>query len=450
MDLKRSIQEKNQNTNVVIKTDEITIHITDIDASIDENELKCEIMKSKNILENHFRIISIRPTQSGNQTATIAMNRKIAEEVTNTGKIKIGWIQCRVRKRVSLQRCFRCHLFGHRKEDCSNEDRSNLCLKCTKTGHMAKDCPNEPACIAWRKLGQQQGASHPGMPKFLQSNLGRGRAAHDLAYATAIKRDVDILVVGEPNRKIAQNTQWIKDKRADVGILFLNKRLEVVEASSAEGYIRVSLKKCHIFCCYISPNICFDEFKRQVDKMMEDVRIHSGEKIIMGDINAKSPMWGSPTCDKRGEYWCEWMSTLNLNTLNDGKKPTFVRRDTESYIDITCSTQNIQKSITDWEILDCETLTEHQYICFSITTKNKKPQNPRRSKPICDWKIFKELATWRITDAVRTIEDLEKVMREVYRTSLTTTEKDRTPFWWTPDIGVKRQECLSPEEKPHG
>ncbi|KAG5875400.1 hypothetical protein JTB14_031374 [Gonioctena quinquepunctata] len=34
-------------------------------------------------------------------------------------------------------------------------------------------------------------------------------------------------------------------------------------------------------------------------------------------------------------------------------------------------------------------------------------------------------------------------MREVYRTSLTTTEKDRTPFWWTPDIGVKRQECLS-------
>ncbi|KAG5878869.1 hypothetical protein JTB14_005019 [Gonioctena quinquepunctata] len=90
MDLKRSIQEKNQNTNVVIKTDEITIHITDIDASIDENELKCEIMKSKNILENHFRIISIRPTQSGNQIATIAMNRKIAEEVTNTGKIKIG------------------------------------------------------------------------------------------------------------------------------------------------------------------------------------------------------------------------------------------------------------------------------------------------------------------------------------------------------------------------
>ncbi|KAG5899116.1 hypothetical protein JTB14_021619 [Gonioctena quinquepunctata] len=230
------------------------------------------------------------------------MNRKIAEEVTNTGKIKIGWIQCRVRKRVSLQRCFRCHLFGHRKEDCSNEDRSNLCLKCTKTGHMAKDCPNEPACIACkidghrvdqtkcpqyrklsgRKLGQQQGASHPGMPKFLQSNLGRGRAAHDLAYATAIKRDVDILVVGEPNRKITQNTQWIKDKRADVGILFLNKRLEVVEASSAEGYIRVSLKKCHIFCCYISPNICFDEFKRQVDKMMEDVRIHSGEKNNYG------------------------------------------------------------------------------------------------------------------------------------------------------------------------
>ncbi|KAG5893473.1 hypothetical protein JTB14_031251 [Gonioctena quinquepunctata] len=214
------------------------------------------------------------------------MNRKIAEEVM---KIKIGWIQCRVRKKVSLQIRLRCHLFGHRKEGCLKEGRSEVCLEYTRKGPIAKDCRNSPACIAckvhgdrldqtkcpqYRKLIRDEVrlvsttttatskrnsfmTNHPDsieneifkppafayvlvsvrasqLPitiEFLQNNSGRGRAAHDLAYTTAIKRNADILVVGEPNEKVIENTQWIKVKKADVAILFLNKKLEVVEAS---------------------------------------------------------------------------------------------------------------------------------------------------------------------------------------------------------------------------
>lgn len=145
--LKQTIQEKNDNTEVIIKTNESTIHITDIDASIDENELRKEIKETEGILENQVRIISMRPTQNGNQTATVALKREIATRIVNRGKIKIGWVLCRVRKRVSLLRCFRCHLFGHKKEECTQDDRTELCLKCTKSGHKAKDCQNTPACI---------------------------------------------------------------------------------------------------------------------------------------------------------------------------------------------------------------------------------------------------------------------------------------------------------------
>lgn len=37
--------------------------------------------------------------------------------------------------------------------------------------------------------------------RILQTNLGRGRASHDLAYAMICKRKADLLFVAEPNKK---------------------------------------------------------------------------------------------------------------------------------------------------------------------------------------------------------------------------------------------------------
>ncbi|KAJ8911493.1 hypothetical protein NQ315_010865 [Exocentrus adspersus] len=153
--LKQTIEEKNQNAEVMIKTDEVILHITDIDASYNPEELRNEIIKSENLQEHQARIISMRPSQNGNQTATVAMKRAAGLRVINRGKIKIGWINCRVRKRVNLLRCFRCHLFGHRKDDCKEKDRSNLCLKCLKSGHTAKDCNNIPACVVCNMEGHR-------------------------------------------------------------------------------------------------------------------------------------------------------------------------------------------------------------------------------------------------------------------------------------------------------
>lgn len=151
--LKQDIQQNNQDAEVVIKTNEITVHITDIDASIGKEELKEEIMKAENLLENQVNVISMRPTRNGNQTATVALKRDTARKVVKQGTIKIGWVHCRVRNRVSLQRCYRCHMFGHRKDECGYEDRSELCLKCTKPGHIARECKNTPMCVVCKKEG---------------------------------------------------------------------------------------------------------------------------------------------------------------------------------------------------------------------------------------------------------------------------------------------------------
>ncbi|CAH1960191.1 unnamed protein product [Acanthoscelides obtectus] len=38
--------------------------------------------------------------------------------------------------------------------------------------------------------------------RILQTNLGRETAAHDIAFATVAEYNIDLLVVGEPNKTI--------------------------------------------------------------------------------------------------------------------------------------------------------------------------------------------------------------------------------------------------------
>lgn len=277
--------------------------------------------------------------------------------------------------------------------------------------------------------------------KILQTNLGRARVPHDLAYATAIKKNVDILVVGEPNKRIVQANQWIKDKTEVVAVMFTNKNIQVSDIQTEDGYISVKLRKGYIYCCYFSPNISFEDFGKRVDRLMEDVGTKRGEKIIMGDINAKSPAWGSPIEDRRGEYWNEWMAALDLAVLNDGRKPTFIRGNTKSYIDVTCSTKQLQNEISNWEVLDEETATEHQYISFEIETRTKKAAKIR-NKYVCDWEVFKELSSWKIEKQSKRENDIETIIKDAYKTSLIKTENSRVPFWWNSEIRDKRSECL--------
>lgn len=138
--------------------------------------------------------------------------------------------------------------------------------------------------------------------KILQTNLGRGRAAHDLAYATAKQRGVGVLIVCEPNKTITKSSHWIKDERADVAVLFVNKRIPVTDTNVGKGYISIDFGRWVLYCCYLSPNIDMDEYTEKVDEIVNHMRSSKKEAVIAGDINAKSHLWESPTRDKKGDY----------------------------------------------------------------------------------------------------------------------------------------------------
>ncbi|KAK9709304.1 hypothetical protein QE152_g26700 [Popillia japonica] len=90
--------------------------------------------------------MKIRKGKYEGQTAIIEIPRKQAGNLIKLRKLRIGWTECGIRERIK-------------------------------------------PCMSL---------------KVLQTNLGRGRAAHDLAYATAKNKGVDIILVSEPNKTITK------------------------------------------------------------------------------------------------------------------------------------------------------------------------------------------------------------------------------------------------------
>ncbi|KAK9729971.1 Endonuclease-reverse transcriptase [Popillia japonica] len=327
--------------------------------------------------------------------------------------------------------------------------------------------------------------------RILQTNLGRGRAALNLAFATAKQSNIDILIISEPNKNIVRGSEWIKDRQSNVAILFTNKKVEVKKVEHAEGYVylrincgaiyccyispNISMINCGaIYCCYISPNISMREYEDKVDEIMCSVRRRKEECIILGDINSKSIQWGSPIPDKREKYWTEWMSTLNLVVHNTGMEPTFVRGLSQSYIDVTCSTQKLAKTISEWKVLENETLTEHAYIYFEIKG-TKTPKNPAgKESTLNDWGAFctrikqkasemnpqqqksykkctriKQKASEMNPQQQKSYKKCTEVLNDVYIGSIAKgiSRRSPTPYWWNATINEKRTACIQTRRK---
>ncbi|KAK9674841.1 hypothetical protein QE152_g40816, partial [Popillia japonica] len=133
--LKAIISKKVENK-ISLINNEITIHVLDINGV-------------------YTKVKSIRPTRGGDQIATVQASRVAGHALLNAGRIKIGWVGCRVRERVEVTRCYRCLEFGHLKKECKGQHRSNHCLSCNQLGHQPKHCVGAQFCPTCQSEGHR-------------------------------------------------------------------------------------------------------------------------------------------------------------------------------------------------------------------------------------------------------------------------------------------------------
>ena len=72
--------------------------------------------------------VKLRKSYSGTQAASVLLPVAEAKKLLNSGKVRIGWVNCKVRRRETSSRCK------------STVDRSTQCFRCSREGHKAVDC----------------------------------------------------------------------------------------------------------------------------------------------------------------------------------------------------------------------------------------------------------------------------------------------------------------------
>ncbi|KAK9687739.1 hypothetical protein QE152_g36041 [Popillia japonica] len=115
-------------------------------------------------------------------------------------------------------------------------------------------------------------SNKPNRVRVLQVNLGRGRVAHDIAYAVACERNIDVIVISEPNKKLSSTPGYIADQNQNVAIYVKNKNAGIISSFSGDGFVCLQWKEWCIFGCYCSPNVNFEAFKSFTDNLMWAVK----------------------------------------------------------------------------------------------------------------------------------------------------------------------------------
>lgn len=141
--------------------------------------------------------------------------------------------------------------------------------------------------------------------------------------------------------------------------------------------------------------------------------------IIGGDFNSKSTMWSASQTNIRGDRLERWSASRDMVLVNYGCKPTCMRSQGSSIVDLTWCSPSAKSQITSWEVMDLETLSDHAYIIFKINM-NQYEVSPmlRRKKKYIRWAHkkmdadrYREALTWKCVNHTHDEEDVNKMAR---------------------------------------
>lgn len=291
-----------------------------------------------------------------------------------------------------------------------------------------------------------------------QINLGRGREAQDLMMSSAHQKKMDILIISEQYRR-KDNCAWFQDKLGKAAICVLNSNIIVNKVYEEMEYFVVTQTKClRIYSCYFSPSIEVAEFVVALDKLAADIRKSDTPVLIGGDFNAKSPEWGCDVLDRRGEALGEMISCLGLICLNRGKSHTFRRGSAGSIIDVTFASASVARKPHTWQVLEDETLSDHQYISIGIDMhgcdSNRMEPRPRWNTNNIDIQACKNVlddyksrltstGILEIGDVDEIALYLNRVLNDTCNAGMTKVgrSKRKPAYWWNRDIAILRKDC---------
>lgn len=124
-----------------------TVEIRDLDDITTEEDIRAAL--SRDLGEHHEvnRVSLSKTSYRGQRSATVVLQEEGLSKLLDAGRIKVGWVSCRIREAIKVVRCFRCLDYGHLARACKGPDRSKLCLKCGEANHKIEACQKDARCL---------------------------------------------------------------------------------------------------------------------------------------------------------------------------------------------------------------------------------------------------------------------------------------------------------------
>lgn len=190
-----------------------------------------------------------------------------------------------------------------------------------------------------------------------------------------------------------------------------------------------------------------------LDFLEDSIRTAPNAKnlIITGDFNAHLRVWGSSDICSRGNLVLEFMGALNLITRNDGKTPTWVRGQLQSFLDSTRVSTHMICRMNHWEVLEAKTLSDHLYIHFTINQISKEPCRTENHSNRWSWRKLDLDKLQMFFDQVsalpaNSLSVLASVLKEACDKCMPKGNyriNKKLAYWWNNEIWALRKQCLN-------
>uniref|UniRef100_A0ABD2W221 Uncharacterized protein n=1 Tax=Trichogramma kaykai TaxID=54128 RepID=A0ABD2W221_9HYME len=95
---------------VCAKTQRATLALSDMDEITTKEDLRSALACALGDPHDGDIVRSLRPAYGNTQRATINLAHKDAARLLAIGRVRVGWVKCRVRCIKTVNRCFRCWL----------------------------------------------------------------------------------------------------------------------------------------------------------------------------------------------------------------------------------------------------------------------------------------------------------------------------------------------------
>lgn len=148
---------------VICRGPQESIEIRDIDDDTTKENIPTALKtETGDTCEIPLEAIKIRKTYRGTQTATVTLPAAAAQQLLEgNGKIRIGWVNCRMTATKRPIQCFKCWHFGHfGSQSKSKIDRSKHYIRCGREGHKIAECKNLAKCVLCADDQSAQDAAH--------------------------------------------------------------------------------------------------------------------------------------------------------------------------------------------------------------------------------------------------------------------------------------------------